>query len=121
METPVQAKQSKAPSRPSPYCTVRVKKETRKRILSELAKANKKDFGRRVHADEILSVALTLLTPDHIKKLQEESLSAMDRLERDYRTHVAKHGPMSKDVYLGKRLSGEIPAQVASPSQQLNP
>ena len=120
METPAQSK-PKAPSRPSPYCTIRVKKETRKRLLSEIAKANKKDFGRRVHADEIVAVALMLLTPDHIKKLQEDSLSVMDRLERDYRAHVAKNGPISKDVYIGKRLSGEIPAQVASPSQQLNP
>lgn len=121
MDNVTQEKKQKPLTKPSPFCSVRVKRETRKRLLSEIAKANKKDFGRRVHADEIVAVALSLLTPEHIKKLQEESLTVMDRLERDYRMHVAKHGPMSKDVYLGKRLSGELPAQVASASQQLNP
>ena len=115
MENVIQEKKQKPVSKPSPFCSVRVKKETRKRLLSEIAKANKKDFGRRIHADEIVSVALTLLTATHIKKLQEESLSSMDRLERDYRAYLAKHGPISKDIYLGKRLSGEIPAPGAEP------
>lgn len=121
MENVIQEKKQKAAAKTSPFCSVRVKKETRKRLLSELAKANKKDFGRRVHADELLSLALGLLTAEHVRKLQEESLSSMDRLEREYRAYVAKHGPLSKDVYLGKRLSGEIPAQGASQIQQLNP
>jgi hypothetical protein len=121
MEHAPQEKKQKPLTKASPFCSVRVKKETRRRLLSEVAKANKKDFGRRVHADEIVAVALSLLTPDHIKNLQEGSLSTMDRLERDYRAHVAKHGPMTKDVYLGKRLSGELPAPAASATSQLNP
>lgn len=92
---------------------VRVKVETRKRILSELAKINKKDFGRKAKVEDYLSLAISLIGPEHFKKLQEATLSNQDRLEREYRTYIAKHGAISKDDYLGKRLRGEIPSILA--------
>lgn len=96
-------------AKPSAHGAIRVRKETRKRVLSELARINKKDFGKKVRVDEYLSLAVSLVTSEHIQKLQEGSLSNADRLERDYKTYFAEHGFISKDVYLGKRLSGEIP------------
>lgn len=87
---------------------LRVKPETRKKILLELAKANKKEFGRKVKADDIIAVAINLVEPHHIKELQEATLSNQDRLEREFKAYIAKHGPISKDSYLGKRLRGEI-------------
>lgn len=95
-------------TKPSAHSSLRVKRETRKRVLADLAKINKKDYGKNVHADEFIVLAISLVTPEHIQKLQEQSLSNADRLERDYKDYVSKHGQINKDVYLGKRLSGEI-------------
>lgn len=87
--------------------SLRVKPETRKRFLSELAKANKKSFGRKVRADQLLSLLMTFIKPEHIQKLQQDSLSNADRLEMRFREHIKKFGPISKDEYLGLLMSTE--------------
>ncbi len=93
-----------------------MKPETRKKLILELTKANKKDFGRRIKPDDLLSVALSLIEAHHIKELQEKSLSNADRLDRDYRSYVQKNGPISKDEYLGLLLS---PTSAKSDSQNV--
>lgn len=108
MENVQAEKKTKSNSKSSSYGTLRVKRATRKRIADDLAKANRKDFGRRVKADEYILLAISRITSEDILNLQNESMSHADRLERDYRDYVAKNGPVSKDEYLGKRLSGEI-------------
>lgn len=85
--------------------SLRVKPETRKRFLSELTKVNKKSYGRKVRADQLLSLLLTLLRPEHLQQLQQGSLSNADRLEMKYREHVKKFGPVSKDEFLGLLLT----------------
>lgn len=92
----------------SAHASIRVRRDTRKRVLTDLARINKKDFGKNVRADEFIALAVSLVTSEHIVKLQEGSLSNSDRFERDYRNYVAQHGHISKDEYLGKRLSGEL-------------
>jgi len=87
--------------------SLRVKPETRKRLLLELSKVNKKNFGRKVRADQLLNLLLTLVKPEHIQKLQDESLSNSDRIEMKYREHVKQFGAISKDEYLGLLLGSE--------------
>ncbi len=112
METNSNDKKSKA-AKPSAHGAVRVHKETRKRVIVDLARINKKDFGKTVHADDYMALAVSLITPEHLTRLQEQSLSNSDRFERDYKAHVAKNGHITKDAYLGKRLSGEIDTTIA--------
>lgn len=106
METVLNDKKPKTKSKVTTV-PLRVKHETRKRIFSELAKANKKDFGRRIKPDDLIAIAIDLIESEHIKKLQEGSLTNSDRLERDYKAYVAKNGAISKDEYLGKLLDGK--------------
>lgn len=96
------------------YATLRVKKDTRKRVVKDLEKVNSKEFGRRVRIDDYVAFALSLVTPEHHHRLQESTLSNEDRLKRDYKSYVAQHGMISRDEYLGKRLSGEISPPVGS-------
>ena len=49
---------------------------------------------------------LSLVNADHLETLRERTFSNADRLERDYRAYLAKHGHISKDEYLETRLSG---------------
>lgn len=95
----------KSAKKAAPASSLRVKPETRKRFLSELAKVNKKSYGRKVRADQLLSLLLTFVRPEHIQQLQQGSLSNSDRLEMRYREHVKKFGPTSKDEFLGLLLT----------------
>ena len=85
---------------------LRVKRETKRRLLLELVKANKKDFGRRVRADDLVALAVGLVQPEHLRQLQEATLSNADRLEQRYQEHVKKHGSLSKDEFIGLLMLG---------------
>jgi hypothetical protein len=102
METKQDSKVSKP--KPASVSTTAI----RKKILHELAKANKKDFGRKLRAEDLIAVAITLVQPEHIKQLQEATLSNADRLEQQYKDYVAKHGNLSKDAFIGKLLNAEV-------------
>jgi hypothetical protein len=120
METNQNDKKTKS-NKPAAHGAIRVRKETRKRVLAELAKVNKKDFGKKVHMDELIVLAVSRITPEDVLSLQEQSLSHADRLERDYRAYVAENGHISKDIYLGKRLTGAIflsPEHIATNKNQ---
>jgi hypothetical protein len=118
MEETVIEKTAKASKKPSGYSVLHVRKETRRRVLAELAKVNKKEFGYRVRPDQYLALALSKMGADDIKQLQEESLTNADRLARDYREYVASHGMMSKDEYLGRRLRGELATSSSASESQ---
>lgn len=47
----------------------------KRRVQAELAKVNKKDFGKKVRCDELIGTALSLLTEQHFKELQDGSLT----------------------------------------------
>ena len=84
---------------------LRVKRETKKRIHAELAKINKKDFGKKVRFDELIVTVLSLLTDQHIKALQDGSLTNSDRLEILYRNYVKTNGSISKDEFMGRVIA----------------
>lgn len=109
MDTVQTEKKAKQPLKGSRYASLRVKKDTRKRVVQEVTKLNKKEFGRKIRMDDYVAFALTLVTSEHHSALQEASLSHKDRFERDYNAYVAQNGMITKDEYLGKRLNGEIP------------
>jgi hypothetical protein len=90
---------------------LRVKRDTKRRVMQELAKMNKKDFGKRIKADELIGLALSLLEERHLKSLQDASLTNADRVELLYREHVKNFGATSKDEFLGKILSGKVASE----------
>ena len=107
-------KEQKQAGKKSNVASIRVGKATSKQVQQTLELINKKDFGMRVRADKLIALALTRVTQSDLTGLQEGSLSNQDRFERDYSAYCAEHGKISKDEYLGKRLSGEISAQPKS-------
>jgi hypothetical protein len=83
---------------------IRIRRETKKQILSDLATLNRKDFGKSITPDQYISLAITLLTPEHLDRLKGQSLTNKDRLEKKYREHCAAHGKISMDEFLGTLL-----------------
>lgn len=90
------------------FASVRVKTETRDRVLAVVDRLNEKELGRKVIPDDVLAIAVTLLKSEHLEQIQSATLSNFDRLERDYRDYARSHAGISKDEYLGKLLTGEI-------------
>jgi hypothetical protein len=108
MDQPTQVKGSKPKVTGASTVGLRLKRETKKRIQMELAKINKKDFGKKVRSDELIGTVLSLLTDRHIKELQDGSMTNADRLEIQYRNYVKKHGAITKDQFLGKILEASL-------------
>ena len=82
-----------------------------KNILDQiLSEANSKEIGSKVKPESVLALALSLIKKEHIEALKNASLTNADRLELRYQEHVKKHGPMTKDDFLGRVLSGELRA-----------
>lgn len=105
MNQSAQIKASKPKVSSGTSVSLRIKRETKKRIQAELAKVNKKEFGKKVRCDELIGTALSLLTEQHLKSLQDGSMTNADRLEIQYRDYVKKHGVTTKDEFLGKVLA----------------
>ena len=108
MDNTQSEKKAKPPTKSSAYATLRVKKETRRKAVQIVEKLNNKDYGARLKMSDYVAFALGLVSQEHHTMLQEATLSHEDRLKRDHKAYVALHGMISKDEYLGKRLTGEI-------------
>lgn len=99
METSNVQKPQKA-AKKSTSSAIRVSNETRKRLLAELAKINKKAHGKRVKLDALLACLIPKLTAKDVADLQEASLSGRDRLEQNFRAYCAKFGAVTMDEFL---------------------
>src|SRR4051812_324959 len=84
---------------------LRVGRETKKKILTELSNINRKNLGKPITPDQYVALAISLINPEHLEKLKEQSLSNKDRLEMRYQEYCEQHGKISKDEYLGILLS----------------
>ena len=49
------------------FGSVRIGKDTRRKILSDLSKINKKDYGKRVLIDEYVAYSINKLTSEDLK------------------------------------------------------
>ena len=108
METSEVKKTPKA-SKKSASSAIRVSQETRKRLLAELARINKKPQGKRVKIDALLGVLLPKLTAKDVSDLQNASLSGRDRLEQNYRAYCAKFGAVTMDEFLAVVSAQAVP------------
>lgn len=70
-------------------------------------KANKKTYGRKVRDSEIILKALSLITDDDIKALQEASLTEKDRLQIAYERFQKEKGKVSMDQFIGHLLKAQ--------------
>lgn len=105
----MQSENSAPPTPPKPKRKaindyLRVSKETKRKILSELSQINRKDFGKPVTPDQFVSLAISLLTPEHLGLLRTQSLTNQDRLKLKYQEYCNAHGKISMDAFLGLLL-----------------
>lgn len=113
METSEVKKATKQVGKKSASAAIRVSLETRKKLLAELAKVNKKQSGKRVKMDALLLKLLTKITTADVAELQEASLTGRDRMEQSYRAYCAKFGQITMDEFLA-HISEQAVKQIAS-------
>jgi hypothetical protein len=118
METSNSQKPAKQ-AKKSSSSAIRVSNETRKRLLTELAKINKKPHGKRVKLDALLLRLLPKISAQDVAELQEASLSGRDRLEQNYRAYCAKFGAITMDQFLAL-ISREAGPQILGESEAKN-
>jgi len=84
--------------------------DSAKLLQSIKDKANKKTFGRKVKDSEIISLGLSLVNPEHIQNLQNQTLSEKDRLQMAHEEYQKAHGKLTLDQFIGKLIRGEVKA-----------
>ena len=95
---------------------VRIRPKTQLLLRKLLTQANQKDIGNKIKRDDLLHLGLSLIQDSHISDLKNQSLNNADRMELLYREYVKNHGPISKDAFLGRVMSGEIALKETSQS-----
>jgi len=88
--------------------SIRISSNTQKKIDRILSAANKKKFGRKIRADQLLNLALELVTASHIKTLQDQSMRNADRIEFLRQQYIASRGPISRDQFTGFMMTAEV-------------
>ena len=64
------------------YVDVTKDHEGKEMLMSLLAQANKKDFGREITFRDLVFAALPKLSAKDVEKIQESTLSEMEKVER---------------------------------------
>lgn len=90
------------------FKAIRLSLETERKITKHLVVANKKKCGKKIKPDHIIGLALDLITDSHIELLKANSLTNEDRKEQLRQKYIEKHGPISKDQFIGFMLTKEF-------------
>lgn len=88
--------------------SVRINLENQKKAEKILALANKKKLGRKIKLDQVLAIVFDLVTDEHIRKMQDQSLSNEDRKEQLRQRYIIARGPISRDEFTGFMLTKEF-------------
>ena len=98
---------------------IRIRKTTARLLQSYLKKCNRKAHGRRVKADDIIAMAISLLDVSHLEKIQIATYSSQDQLEIEFKKFCQTSGQISKDEFLKMLLLKAIPhVNIESPCEQ---
>lgn len=79
----------------------RINTESLKKASKLLIKANSKKLGRKIKFDDLVSLALDLVTDEHISLLQNQTLKFEDRQELLRQKYIKMYGQISKDDFIG--------------------
>lgn len=89
--------------------SVRISLETKNAAEKILKSANNKKAGRKIKMDEVLCFAIGLIESDHIKKLQDSSLTFEDHKELMRQFYCETRSKISKDEFIGFLMSDDFP------------
>ncbi|MCK5074436.1 MAG: hypothetical protein KAQ98_13480 [Bacteriovoracaceae bacterium] len=75
-------------------------------VFKLLEQANKKDYGREIDFRDLAIYGINKLGQRDVEKIQEASMSEMEKVERLFNEHKTKHGgDMTLGGFLVKKLN----------------
>jgi len=89
---------------------IRIKKATARTLKSIINKLNKKQFGRKVIADDVIDKALSTLNGEDLEEIKISTYSSADQLELQYRNYCRKNGYIDKEEFIKLLLKAGLPA-----------
>lgn len=89
------------------FSSLRVKTKTKSRALKLLESANKKEFGRKVSIDDLITIALENVSKEQVQLLQKKSLRNKDRQAIVYQFYCKKVNKITEDEFIGVTMSPE--------------
>ncbi len=102
------------------FSSLRVKKGTKDNALKILETINKKDFGRKVSIDDLVTKALENVTKEDIELLQRKSLRNKDRQAIVHQFYCKKVKKVSEDEFIGITMSSDFITFIAKHSYELS-
>ena len=102
------------------FTSLRVKKGTKDDALKILESINKKDFGRKVSIDDLVTKALEKVTKEDIQLLQRNSLRNKDRQAIIHQYYCKKVKKVSEDEFIGFFISGSLNHFISENEEQLS-
>lgn len=100
--------------------SVRLKTETIEKGERWADIANEKKAGSKIKLDQVINLALGLLTSEHIKKLQADSLKGSDLQEIMRQKYIKQFGDISKEDYLAFTTTSAYAEFLVSQSSLIN-
>lgn len=87
---------------------VRIGQGTKVKLEQLLRQANKNRVGRKVKADDLITLSLGLITDEHIAAVCDKTRSNKDRMELLFRQLSKERRGMSREEFLGMLLEGAL-------------
>lgn len=88
--------------------SIRIKTDTKKLAKEKLVAANKKGFGRTIKFPELIELAVSRLSDEDLKLLQERSMTNADRKEILRQKYIESRGPITEDQFTGFMMTAEF-------------
>ncbi len=89
------------------FTSLRLKKGSKDHVLKILESINKKDSGRKVSIDDLVTKALENVTKEDIQLLQRNSLRNKDRQVIIHQLYCKKAKKVSEDEFMGITMSSD--------------
>jgi len=102
------------------FTSLRVKNGTKDYALKILESINKKEFGRKVSIDDLVTKALEKVTKEDIQLLQRNSLRNKDRQSIIHQFYCKKVKKVSEDEFIGLFLTGQLYQFISDNKSELN-
>jgi len=110
MEQKETAKKKSSTKVKSQSGTIRLSKDTIKKIASDLAKINKKELGRKVKAEAYMVEAISGMNEAKIEKLRQNSLTPADKTRVLYQTYCKNHGQITFEEFNFQMAQAQLKA-----------
>ena len=87
---------------------VRISNKTKEKVETFMASINNKSYGKKVPYDQLISLALTFITDEHVTLLQKQSMTSDDKEKYIFEQLKKEQNKVTWSEYKSLLLKGEL-------------